>query len=285
MNQGAAVARDARGRRGPSGLMHRVIPCLDVRGGRVVKGVRFENLRDQGDPAAIAAGYDAQGADELIFLDIGAAPERRDTDLDWVRATAEQVFIPLTVGGGVRRVEDAARLLGAGADKVAVNTAAIDDPDVIDRLAERFGSQCVVLSIDAARRPGASALPSGFEVVTHGGRRPRGLDTVAWASEGVRRGAGEILLTSIDRDGTLDGYDLPLLAAVCAAVPVPVIASGGAGHPDHLAAALETGAAAVLAASIFHDGTYRIGAVKAALAARGLPMRGADPRSEHGGTP
>ncbi len=267
------TAGAATRRTGPSGLMHRIIPCLDVRAGRVVKGVRFQNLRDQGDPAEIAAGYDGQGADELVFLDIGAAPERRDTDLDWVRATAEQVFIPLTVGGGVRQVDDAARLLGAGADKVGLNTAAIDDPALIDRLASRFGSQCVVLSIDAAQRPASGDRNAAFEVVTHGGRRPRGVDAVDWAVEGVRRGAGEILLTSIDRDGTLDGYDLPLLEAVCAAVSVPVIASGGAGTPDHLADALAVGAAAVLAASIFHEGTYRIDAVKDDLAARGFPMR------------
>ena len=252
----------------PTGLMHRIIPCLDVRGGRVVKGVRFENLRDQGDPAAIAAGYDTQGADELVFLDIGAAPERRDTDLDWVRATAEQVFIPLTVGGGVRSVDDAAALLGAGADKVGLNTAGIDDPDLIDRLAARFGSQCVVLSIDVAERD-----EGAFEVVTHGGRKPRGKDAVAWAREGVARGAGEILLTSIDRDGTLDGYHLPLMRAISEAVSVPVIASGGAGRPEHLAAALAAGASAVLAASIFHDGTYRVAEVKRFLADRGFPMR------------
>lgn len=258
---------------GTTGLMHRIIPCLDVKAGRVVKGVRFENLTDKGDPAEIAAGYDAQGADELVFLDIGAAPDRRDTDLDWVRATAEQVFIPLTVGGGVRKVEDAARLLGAGADKVGINTAAIDRPDLLDALASRFGSQCVVLSIDAARRGAGGPIESGYEVVTHGGRTPRKLDAVEWAREGVRRGAGEILLTSIDRDGTLDGYDLDLVRAIAESVPVPVIASGGAGTVDHLAAGLEAGAAAVLAASIFHDGTFRVGEVKRALAERGHPMR------------
>lgn len=257
----------------PSGLMNRIIPCLDVRGGRVVKGVRFENLRDQGDPAEIAAGYDAQGADELVFLDIGAAPERRETDLDWVRKTAEQVFIPLTVGGGVRSVDDAARLLGAGADKVGINTAAIDNPSLLDRLAARFGSQCVVLSIDAAHRVHGPARTDRFEVVTHGGRQPRGIDAIGWAQEGARRGAGEILLTSIDRDGTLDGYNLPLLRAMTRAVSVPVIASGGAGTLEHMDEALGTGAAAVLAASIFHDGTYRIADVKRFLADRGHPMR------------
>ncbi len=256
-----------------SGLMHRIIPGLDVRAGRVVKGVRFQNLRDQGDPAEAAHRYDAAGADELVFLDIGAAPERRDTDLDWVRRTAEQVFIPLTVGGGVRSVEDASRLLHAGADKVGLNTAAIDDPDLIDRLAHRFGSQCVVLSIDARRPDDASMLDDGWEVVTHGGRKPRGREAVAWAREGVERGAGEILLTSIDRDGTLDGYDLPLLEAVSRAVTVPVIASGGAGEPRHLTEALSAGAAAVLAASIFHDGTYTIDEVKGFLETQGHPMR------------
>jgi len=252
----------------PSGLLRRIIPCLDVKDGRVVKGVRFRNLRDQGDPAEIARRYDRQGADELVFLDVGAAPERRDTALDWVRRTAEQVFIPLAVGGGVRRVEDADRLLRAGADKVGVNTAALDDPPLIDAIARRFGSQCMVLSVDAKRRP-----DGGWEVVTHGGRRPRGRDAVAWVREGVERGAGEILLTSIDADGTRAGYDLELLRAVVAAVGVPVIASGGAGEPAHLAAALEAGAAAVLAASIFHQGTYDVQQVKDYLEARGFPMR------------
>ncbi len=261
--------------------MHRIIPCLDVRDGRVVKGVQFQNLRDQGDPAEAARRYDAAGADELVFLDIGAAPERRETDLEWVRRTAEQVFIPLTVGGGVRAVDDASRLLQAGADKVGLNTAAIEDPALIDRLARRFGSQCVVLSIDArgmsARLDDAAelvAMPEKrWEVVTHGGRKPRGLEAVAWGREGVERGAGEILLTSIDRDGMLDGYDLPLLRAISAAVSVPVIASGGAGEPRHLADALHAGAAAVLAASIFHDGTFAIDEVKAYLEDRGYPMR------------
>jgi cyclase len=251
-----------------TGLTARIIPCLDVRAGRVVKGVKFQNLRDQGDPAASAARYDRQGADEIVFLDITAAPERRDTDLDWVSRTAEQVFIPLTVGGGVRRVDDARRLLRSGADKVAVNTAAIDRPELLGELAERFGSQCVVLSVDAARRGEGS-----WEVVSHGGRRPRGRDAVEWIEEGVRRGAGEILLTSIDADGTHDGYDLELLGAAAARVRVPVIASGGAGRPEHLAAALGAGASAVLAASIFHEGTYTVGEVKSFLAGRGFPMR------------
>ncbi|MEM7354493.1 MAG: imidazole glycerol phosphate synthase subunit HisF, partial [Acidobacteriota bacterium] len=227
----------------PTGLTARIIPCLDVRDGRVVKGIRFKNLRDLGDPAESAARYAEQGADEIVFLDITASPEGRDADRDWIRRTAEQVFIPLSVGGGVRRVEDAAKLLHAGADKVALNSSPLDTPELIDDLARRFGSQCVVLSVDADRRA------DGWEVVTHGGRRPRGRDAVEWIVEGVERGAGEILLTSIDSDGTQDGYDLPLLEEVCRRVSVPVIASGGAGKPEHLAAALRTGAAAVLAAS------------------------------------
>ncbi|HVS16191.1 MAG TPA: imidazole glycerol phosphate synthase subunit HisF [Thermoanaerobaculia bacterium] len=247
----------------------RVIPCLDVAAGRVVKGVRFRDLVDQGDPAECALRYAEQGADEIVFLDITAAPERRATDLDWVRRTAEQVFVPLTVGGGVRSVEDGRALLLAGADKVGINTAAVDDPDLLRRLAERFGAQCVVLSIDAKRR---AAPASGWKVVTHGGRTATGLDAVAWSRRGVELGAGEILLTSIDSDGTQSGYDLELIAAICAAVPVPVIASGGAGAPEHLAAALAAGAAAVLAASIFHQGTFTVGEVKAHLAAR-FPMR------------
>jgi imidazole glycerol-phosphate synthase subunit HisF len=255
--------------RGPSGLTARVIPCLDVAAGRVVKGVRFRDLVDQGDPAECALRYAEQGADEIVFLDITAASERRATDLDWVRRTAEQVFVPLTVGGGVRSVEDARALLLAGADKVGVNTAAVDDPDLLRRLAERFGAQCVVLSIDARRR---AAPERGWEAVTHGGRTATGLDAVEWARRGVELGAGEILLTSIDSDGTQSGYDLDLIAAICAAVPVPVIASGGAGDPEHLAAALDAGAAAVLAASIFHQGTWTVGEVKERLADR-FPMR------------
>jgi cyclase len=254
-----------------SGLTRRIIPCLDVSGGRVVKGVRFQNLEDQGDPAEIARRYGEQGADEIVFLDIGAAPERRDTDLDWVRRSAEQVFIPLTVGGGVREVEDARRLLLAGADKVGVNTAAVRDPQLLSRLAERFGRQCVVLSVDARRR-GASP-EDGWEVVTHGGRRETGLDALEWIRRGVELGAGELLLTSIDSDGTQEGYDLPLLAAASKAVTVPVIASGGAGTMEHLEAALAAGSAAVLAASIFHHGTYTVGQVKEYLEQRGYPMR------------
>jgi cyclase len=233
----------------------------------VVKGVRFENLTDQGDPAESALRYAEQGADEIVFLDITAAPESRDTDLDWVRRTAEQVFIPLTVGGGVRSEEDARRLLLAGADKVGINSAAVADPDLLFRLARRFGSQCVVLSVDARRNL------NGWEVVTQGGRKATGLDALTWIRQGVERGAGEILLTRIDRDGTQDGYDLDLLAAVTSIVDVPVIASGGAGTPEHLAAGLAAGAAAVLAASIFHQGTWTVGEVKERLAAAGFPIR------------
>lgn len=250
-----------------SGLARRVIPCLDVAAGRVVKGVRFENLRDQGDPAESALRYALQGADEIVFLDISAAPEERDTDVDWVRRTAEQVFVPLTVGGGVRSEEDATRLLRSGADKVGINSAAVERPELLARLARRFGSQCVVLSVDARR------ARSGWEVVTRGGRVSTGLDALAWIREGVERGAGEILLTSIDRDGTQGGYDLELIGQVADAVPVPVIASGGAGEPAHLVEALAAGAAAVLAASIFHQGTYTVGDVKRAIAAAGFPVR------------
>jgi imidazole glycerol-phosphate synthase subunit HisF len=251
-----------------SGLARRVIPCLDVSAGRVVKGVRFQNLTDQGDPAESALRYAEQGADEIVFLDITAAPEDRDTDVDWVRRTAEQVFIPLTVGGGVRSEADARRLLRSGADKVGINSAAVERPGLIGELARRFGSQCVVLSVDARRWQ-----EGGWEVVTRGGRHPTGLDALAWIREGVDRGAGEILLTSIDRDGTKGGYDLDLLAEVAGAVPVPVIASGGAGEPGHLAQALAAGAAAVLAASIFHQGTYTVGEVKRTLAEAGFLIR------------
>lgn len=251
-----------------SNLARRVIPCLDVRDGRVVKGVRFENLADQGDPAESAARYAEEGADEIVFLDITAAPEGRDTDLDWVRRTAERAFVPLTVGGGVRSLDDARRLLLAGADKFAVNSAAVARPELLSELAGRFGSQCVVLSVDAKRR-----APGTWEVVTHGGRTETGLDALAWIRQGVLLGAGEVLLTSIDADGTRDGYDLPLLRAATGAVGVPVIASGGAGTPDHLAAALAEGAAAVLAASIFHQGDWTVAAIQRELLARGFPMR------------
>ena len=260
----------SEGTRPRTGLTHRVIPCLDVRDGRVVKGVRFQDLQDQGDPAQSAARYAEQGADEIVFLDITASPEGREADRDWIRRTAERVFIPLSVGGGVRRVEDAEKHLRSGADKVGINTAAIADPGLIDALARRFGSQCVVLSVDALKN---GKTTSGWEVVTHGGRRPEGRDAVEWILEAIARGAGEILLTSIDADGTRDGYDLELLREVCPRVEVPVIASGGAGKPEHLADALDAGAAAVLAASIFHHGTFTVGEVKSYLASRGFPMR------------
>ncbi|HET9212753.1 MAG TPA: imidazole glycerol phosphate synthase subunit HisF [Thermoanaerobaculia bacterium] len=252
---------------GPTDLARRVIPCLDVSAGRVVKGVRFQDLRDQGDPAESALRYAEQGADEIVFLDITAAPEERDTDVEWVRRTAERVFIPLTVGGGVRTEADARRLLRSGADKVGINSAAVERPELIGELARRFGSQCVVLSVDAKRREG------GWEVVTRGGRHPTGLDALVWIREGVGRGAGEILLTSIDRDGTQGGYDLALVREVSEAVTVPVIASGGAGEAEHLAEALAAGAAAVLAASIFHEGTYTVGDVKRVIAKAGFPVR------------
>lgn len=266
-----AGSRPAAAGAGPSGLTRRVIPCLDVAAGRVVKGIRFRDLADQGDPADAAARYAAQGADEIVFLDVTAAPEGRDTDLDWVRRTAERVFIPLTVGGGVRSAADAGRVLRAGADKVAVNTAAVRRPELIGELARRFGSQCVVLSVDARRAEGAGA--GGWEVVVEGGRTPTGRDALEWIEAGVAAGAGEVLLTSIDRDGTRGGYDLSLIAAAASAVPVPLIASGGAGAAEHLAAALAAGAAAVLAASIFHQGTCTVREVKRALAAAGFPMR------------
>ncbi|MEL7060610.1 MAG: imidazole glycerol phosphate synthase subunit HisF [Acidobacteriota bacterium] len=258
--------------RAESELTFRVVPCLDVRDGRVVKGVQFRELRDLGDPAESATRYADEGADEIVFLDIGAAPEGRDTRLDWVERTAERVFVPLTVGGGVRSVEDAGRLLRSGADKVGVNSAAVDDPALLGRLAERYGAQCVVLSVDAARRSQADGSIR-WEVVTHGGRTPRGLDVLEWIERGIELGAGEILLTSIDADGTRDGYDVALLRAVAERVRVPIVASGGAGTLDHLAEALDAGSSAVLAASIFHEGTFRVDAVKRALRARGYAMR------------
>ena len=251
----------------------RVIPCLDVDAGRVVKGVNFVGLRDAGDPVELAARYDREGADELVFLDITASSSDRSTMLDVVRRTADSVFIPLTVGGGVRTVDDFDRLLRAGADKVGVNTAALADPDLLNDAAERFGSQCVVLSVDARRCPEGVSTPSGFEVTTHGGRRGTGIDAVAWAAEGARRGAGELLLNSMDADGTTQGYDLTLIELVRAAVRVPVIASGGAGRLDDFVPAVAAGADAVLAASVFHFGTLRIDEVKRTLAEAGYPVR------------
>ncbi|MFM9033741.1 MAG: imidazole glycerol phosphate synthase subunit HisF [Mycobacterium sp.] len=252
----------------------RVIPCLDVDAGRVVKGVNFANLRDAGDPVELAAVYDAQGADELTFLDVTASSSGRATMLDVVGRTAEQVFIPLTVGGGVRSVADVDALLRAGADKVSVNTAAIARPELLAELSRQFGSQCIVLSVDARTVPaGAVPTPSGWEVTTHGGRRGTGIDAVEWARRGAELGVGEILLNSMDADGTKAGFDLPMLRAVREAVTVPVIASGGAGALDHFAPAVRAGADAVLAASVFHFGELAIGDVKAAMAAEGITVR------------
>jgi imidazole glycerol-phosphate synthase subunit HisF len=248
----------------------RIIPCLDVTEGRVVKGVRFQNLRDAGDPAELAAVYDREGADEIVFLDITASSDARKILLDAVERTAGQVFIPLTVGGGVRSVGDMAELLTHGADKVSVNTAAIADPELMTRCAEIFGAQCVVLAIDARRR----LEGEGWEVFSHGGRRATGRDAVAWAVLGEKLGAGEILLTSMDKDGTHEGYDIEMLKAVSSAVRLPVIASGGAGTAGHMYEALTAGGAeAALAASIFHFGEISIGAVKQDLAQRGLEIR------------
>jgi cyclase len=252
----------------------RVIPCLDVDAGRVVKGVNFENLRDAGDPVELAAVYDAQGADELTFLDVTASSSGRATMLDVVSRTAEQVFIPLTVGGGVRSVADVDALLRAGADKVSVNTAAIARPELLAELSRQFGSQCIVLSVDARTVPAGSApTPSGWEVTTHGGRQGTGIDAIEWARRGAELGVGEILLNSMDADGTKAGFDLPMLRAVRQAVSVPVIASGGAGAVGHFAPAVHAGADAVLAASVFHFGELTIAEVKAAMAAEGITVR------------
>ena len=253
-------------------LAVRVIPCLDVDQGRVVKGVNFENLRDAGDPVELAARYDAEGADELTFLDISASHEGRATTMEVVSRTAEQVFIPLTVGGGVSSVDDVDRLLRAGADKVAVNTAAIGRPELVAEIAARFGSQVLVLSVDA-RRVLSTVGDSGFEVTTHGGRRSSGLDAVAWARRAAELGAGEILLNAMDADGTKSGFDLELIRLVRAAVSVPVIASGGAGAAADFPPAVDAGADAVLAATVFHFGTVSIREVKSALAESGHPVR------------
>ncbi|MEV6562473.1 imidazole glycerol phosphate synthase subunit HisF [Nocardia sp. NPDC051756] len=255
-------------------LAVRVIPCLDVDAGRVVKGVNFENLRDAGDPVELAATYDAQGADELTFLDVTASTGDRGTMIDVVTRTAEQIFIPLTVGGGVRTVDDVDRLLRAGADKVSVNTAAIARPEVLREMSERFGSQCIVLSVDARTVPeGQPATPSGWEVTTHGGKRGTGLDAVEWATRGAELGVGEILLNSMDADGTKAGFDLRMIRAVRAAVSVPVIASGGAGAVEHFAPAVQAGADAVLAASVFHFGDLTIGQVKDSMRAEHIVVR------------
>ncbi|WP_045823039.1 imidazole glycerol phosphate synthase subunit HisF [Williamsia herbipolensis] len=252
----------------------RVIPCLDVDAGRVVKGVNFVDLRDAGDPVELAAAYDAAGADELTFLDVTASSSGRSTMLDVVRRTADQVFIPLTVGGGVRTVADVDTLLRAGADKVGVNTAAIARPEVLEEMSRHFGSQCIVLSVDARTVPdGAAPTPSGWEVTTHGGRRGTGIDAVEWARRGQDLGVGEILLNSMDADGTKNGFDLTMIGAVRAAVTVPVIASGGAGRVEHFTPAIRAGADAVLAASVFHFGELRIGEVKDAMRRDGVIVR------------
>jgi cyclase len=257
-------------------LAKRIIPCLDVTGGRVVKGVNFVELRDAGDPVEIAARYNEQGADELTFLDITATSDGRDLILHIIEAVAAQVFIPLTVGGGVRTVEDVRRLLNAGADKTSFNSAAIANPDVIGAASAKYGAQCIVVAIDAKRRTGddLAARGAGWDVYSHGGRRNTGLDAVQWAMQMAQRGAGEILLTSMDRDGTKSGFDLELTRAVADSVDVPVIASGGVGNLDHLADGIQVGGAdAVLAASIFHYGEYTVAQAKARMADRGIPVR------------
>ena len=254
-------------------LAIRVIPCLDVDDGRVVKGVNFTELRDAGDPVELAARYDAEGADELVFLDITASSGDRKTMLDVVRRTADCIFIPLTVGGGVRSPDDFNLLLRAGADKVSLNTAAIADPNLLSQAAERFGAQCVVLSIDARRCPPGVSTESGFEVTTHGGRRSTGIDAIAWAIEGTKRGAGEILLNSMDADGTKTGFDLRLIEGVRSVVQVPLIASGGAGALTDFAPAVNSGADAVLAASVFHFGEFTVAQVKQTLNEAGIPVR------------
>ena len=255
-------------------LTKRIIPCLDVKDGRVVKGVSFVNLRDAGNPVHVAQVYDREGADELCFLDITASHEKRDTILDVVVQTAEQVFMPLTVGGGIRALEDIRRLLEAGADKVSINTAAVLEPEFVKMAANRFGSQCIVVAIDAKRVTGCESDSQGWEVFTHGGRKTTGLDAIQWAQRMMDFGAGEILLTSMDQDGTKDGYDLSLTAAISDAVTIPVIASGGAGTLHHLYEAFTLGKAdAVLAASIFHFQTYSIGQAKTFLSEQGIPIR------------
>jgi cyclase len=250
-------------------LTKRIIPCLDVNRGRVVKGIRFKHLRDAGDPAELARVYEEQGADEVVFLDIGASPEGREAMFDVVERTAEQLFVPLTVGGGIRSLNHIERMLKSGADRVGINTAAVERPELVREATERFGNQCIVVAIDA-KRIGRNK----WEVYTYGGRRPTGMDAVNWAKEVERLGAGEILLTSVDADGTKQGYDIELTRAVCSAVNIPVIASGGAGNPEHIYSVLkETGTDAALAASIFHFGIYTVAEVKRYLAERGLPVR------------
>jgi len=255
------------------GLARRIIPCLDVDGGRVVKGVQFIDIRDAGDPVEVARRYDEEGADEITFLDITASSDQRETMVHVVEQVAGEVFIPLTVGGGIREVADIRRMLNAGADKVGINTAAVSNPEFVREAAERFGSQCIVVAIDA-KQVSAAGEPLRWEIFTHGGRKPTGIDAVAWARRMVEYGAGEILLTSMDRDGTRDGFDLALTRSISDVVDVPVIASGGVGNLDHLVAGvLEGGADAVLAASIFHFGEYSIGEAKRYMAERGIEMR------------
>ena len=255
------------------GVAVRVIPCLDVDAGRVVKGVNFENLRDAGDPVELAARYGAEGADELTFLDVTASSGERETMYDVVRRTADQVFVPLTVGGGVRSTDDVDKLLRAGADKVGVNTAAIARPELISEIARRFGNQVLVLSVDARRCQGDTVTASGFEVTTHGGRQGTGIDAIEWARRGAELGAGEILLNSMDADGTTDGFDIALIKEVRDVVSVPLIASGGAGRPQDFVAAAQAGADAVLAASVFHFGTLSITEVKDAMRSAGIAVR------------
>lgn len=251
----------------------RVIPCLDVDQGRVVKGVNFENLRDAGDPVELAAKYNEQGADEITFLDVSASSSNRETTYDVVRRTAEQIFVPLTVGGGVRSTQDVDKLLRAGADKVGVNTAAIANPELLSEIADRFGSQVLVVSVDARRCPAGTSTESGYEVTTHGGRNGTGIDAVTWAARAAELGAGEILLNSMDGDGTTDGFDLEMLTAVRSRVSVPLIASGGAGTASHFAQAAQVGADAVLAASVFHFGTLTIAEVKEEMRRSGILVR------------
>jgi cyclase len=278
----SALPSPRRKRRSPAdrygGRVHlkRVIPCLDVDAGRVVKGVEFVDIRDAGDPVELAAHYDREGADELVFLDITATHERRETIAQLARRTADEVFVPFTIGGGIRSVQDAQVVLDAGADKVSVNSAALQRPELIDEMARVFGSQCVVLAVDAKSLTDRASHDNGdsrWEAYLAGGRTPTGRDVIGWTREAVERGAGEILLTSMDRDGTSDGYDLELTSAVSAAVGVPVIASGGAGELEHLAQALHAGADAALCASIFHYGRFTISAAKAHLTAAGVPVR------------
>lgn len=261
-------------------LTRRIIPCLDIRDGRVVKGVQFGNLRDSGDPVELARAYEAQGADELVILDVSATPEGRGTAVETLRLVRASISIPITIGGGVRRVADAERMLANGADKVGVNTAAVDRPEILAELSERVGAQCVVIAVDAARKVGATGQERlGWEVVTRSGKKRTGLDALAWMSKAERLGAGEVLLTSWDRDGSRSGYDLELLAAAASATRRPIIASGGADSPGHMVEALRAGADAVLAASIFHEGEWTVAGIKDELAKAGVVVRQMEPTS------